>query len=73
MTKNEKQTFRGKLEYMSLNKAEVFKLLILQFPKRTAIIYLNVLHVLKEVHFQILAMSELYQVFKFWLIRKGLN
>ena len=37
------------------------------------VFYLNVLHILKEVHFRITVVSELYQVFKFRLIWKGLN
>jgi len=45
-----------------------------QGGKKTRIVfYLNVLHILKEVHFWIMAISKLNQVFKFWLIWKGLN
>ena len=41
--------------------------------KNRIVFYLNVLHILKEVHFWIMAISKLNQVFKFWLIWKGLN
>ena len=41
--------------------------------KKRTVFYLNVLHILKEVHFWIMAISKLNQVFKFWLIWKGLN
>ena len=41
--------------------------------KNRIVFYLNVLHILKEVHFWIVAVSKLNQVFKFWLIWKGLN
>lgn len=36
-------------------------------------IYLNVLHVLKEVHFWVMVMSELHQVLKLQLVWKCLN
>lgn len=41
--------------------------------KNRIVFYLNVLHILKEVHFWIMAICKLNQVFKFWLIWKGLN
>lgn len=44
-----------------------------QGKKTRNVSYLNVLHILKEVHFRVMAISKLYQIFKFWLMGKGLN
>lgn len=41
--------------------------------RRNSRAYLNVLHVLEEVHFRVVAMSELHQVLKFQLIGESLN
>lgn len=41
--------------------------------RRNSCAYLNVLHVLEEVHFRVMAMSELHQILEFQLIGESLN